>query len=189
MDFPLRELHSAATDPERPMPQFTVNPRRRDPYKATRFEVVWEGRRIAGVIRVSGLRRVTRVVDYRDGDDPSVTRPAPGSTDYKPIILERAITHDTAFEEWANKVVSAGTAGTSLADFRRDVSIALLNEAGQAVIAYKLYGCWPSEYQALPDLDAHGDEVAVEQLVLQFDAWERDQEVQEPVEPSFSIDG
>jgi hypothetical protein len=55
-------------------------------------------------------------------------------------------------------------------------------EAGQVVLAYKVYRCWVSEYQALPDLDA--DAVAFESLTLQHEGWERDTAAPEPKEPA-----
>ncbi|UCE46193.1 MAG: phage tail protein, partial [Phycisphaerales bacterium] len=56
------------------------------------------------------------------------------------------------------------------------------NEAGQLVLAYKVYRCWVSSYQALPELDANANEVAIESIVLQNEGWERDTDVSEPVE-------
>jgi phage tail-like protein len=171
------------------MTQFPVNTHRFDPYKQFKFRVKWDGRYVPGIIRVSGLRRVTEVVTMREGSESSNVRIAPGRTVYQPIVLERGRTHDPAFEDWANKVWTYGASPgseSSLADFRKDVVIELLNEAGQVVMAFKVYRCWPSEYQALGDLDANTDaEVAIEALTLQHEGWERDHDVTEPVEPSF----
>lgn len=168
--------------------QFSVNPHRFDPYKNFKFKVKWDGKVVAGVSYVSPLRRVTEVVTHRDGRDPSTSRKAPGRTGYEPVILERGITHDTDFENWARKVWDPAGAGgneSSLKDFRKDIVIELYNEAGQLVIAYHVFRCWPSEYQALPELDANTNSVAIETLVLQNEGWERDQAVAEPVEPSY----
>ena len=162
------------------MPQFPVNPHRLDPYKRFRFRVRWDGRVVAGVSRISGLRRRTDVVEYRQGTDPS-TRKGPGRTTWEPVTLERGVTHDTAFEDWANVVASA-EGGMSLRNLRKDVVVELHNEAGQIVLAYLLYRCWPSAYQALPDLDADRSEVAFESLTLELEGWERDLGVTEPVE-------
>lgn len=171
------------------MAQFNVNPSRFDPYKNLKFRVKWDGRYVAGVSRVSALRRTTEVVEHREGGDPSTVRRSPGQTRYEPIILERGVTHDLEFEQWANKVWNLGSglgSEVSLADFRKDVIIELYNEAGQLVIAYKVYRCWPSEYQALPDLDAGANAVAIQALTLQHEGWERDYDVSEPTEPSFT---
>ena len=169
------------------MAQFTVNPQRVDPYKGFKFRVKWDGRYVAGVSRISGLRRVTEVVDYREGGEPSSTHHSPGRTRYEAVTLERGVTHDTAFEDWANKIFdpdAAEGAEVSLADFRKDIVIDLFNEAGQRVISYKVYRCWVSAYQALPNLDARAGEVAIESITLENEGWERDREVVEPVEPS-----
>ncbi|HOW63858.1 MAG TPA: phage tail protein [Candidatus Paceibacterota bacterium] len=170
------------------MTQFSVNPGRFDPYKNFKFRVKWDGRYVAGVSRMSALRRVTEVLEHREGGDPSISRRSPGRTRYEPITLERGITHDTEFERWANKVWNFGSGlGTevSLKDFRKDILIELYNEAGQKAIAYKVYRCWVSEYQALPELDANSSAIAIQRIVLQNEGWERDYEVQEPAEESF----
>jgi len=171
------------------MPQFTVNPQRFDPYKNFKFRVKWDGRYVAGVSHVTPLIRRTEVVKHREGGDPSTTRKSPGRTDYEAITLERGVTHDVAFEQWANKVWDFGAglgAEVSLKDFRKDIILELHNEAGQVVMAYKIYRCWVSEYQALPDLDANGAAVAIQHIKLENEGWERDQAVVEPQEPSFN---
>lgn len=171
------------------MAQFSVNPHRFDPYKNFKFRVKWDGKYVAGVSKISPLRRRTEVVEHREGGDPSTTRKSPGRTRYEPITLERGVTHDMEFEKWANKVWNFGSglgAEVSLKDFRKDLIIELFNESGQLVIAYKVYRCWVSEFQALPELDANAGAVAIQHLVLQNEGWERDYEVQEPAEPSFT---
>jgi phage tail-like protein len=169
--------------------KFSVNIHRHDPYKNFKFRVKWDGKYIVGVSRVSGLKRRTEVVMHREGGDPSSTRKSPGHTEYDAITLERGITHDHEFERWANKVWNYGSglgSEVSLKDFRKDIIIEVYNEAGQLAIAYKVYRCWVSEYQALPVLDANANEVAIESIVLQNEGWERDEEITEPVEPSFN---
>lgn len=171
------------------MAQFTVNPHRFDPYKGFRFRLKWDGRVIAGVSKVSPLKRTTEVVTYREGSDPTAQRRMPGMTHYEPVTIERGVTHDPEFEQWANKVFNlhaADGAQASLKDFRKDVELELVNEAGQVVLAYRIFRCWPSEFQALPELDANGDCVAIQHLVLQNEGWERDCSVPEPAEPSFT---
>ena len=168
------------------MPEFSVNPHRKDPYKNFKFRVKWDGRYVAGISSVSALRRTIEVMTYRSGSEPSLIRKLPGRVSFEPITLERGVTHDTEFEDWANKVWRLGAglgSEVALANFRKDIIIELLNEAGQVVKAYVVYRCWPSEYQALPDLDANANAVAIERLVLEHEGWERDQSVTEPSEP------
>lgn len=172
------------------MVKFSVNTHRQAPYKRCKFRVKWDGRSIVGVNRVSGLRRTTEPVADRDGGDPNVARSSPGLTKYDPIVLERGRTHDSEFERWANKVHRPGGglgSEVSLADYKKDVVIELYNEAGQLAMAYKVYRCWPSEYVPLDELDASASETATERLTLQHEGWERDEEVPEPEEPSFSV--
>ena len=169
------------------MAKFTVNAARFDPYKNFKFRVKWDGRHVAGISAVSGLRRSTEIIEHREGGDLSTQRKSPGITRFEAIRLERGVTHDDAFEAWANKVWTLGAglgSEVSLKDFRKDVVLELYNEAGQLVLAYKLHRCWPSEYQALPDLDANTGGTAMQVLVLQTEGWERDVDVVEPSEPS-----
>jgi phage tail-like protein len=172
------------------MAQFTVNPNRFDPYKNFKFRVKWDGRYVAGISKVGALKRSTELVEHREGGDPSTTRRSPGRTKYEAITLERGVTHDLEFEQWANKVWNFGAgfgAESSLADFRKDIIIDVFNEAGQKVVSYMVYRCWVSEYQALPDLDANANAVAIQSIKLENEGWERDVEVKEPPEPSFTV--
>lgn len=166
------------------MAQFVVNPNRHDPYKQFKFRVKWNNQIIAGVSKVSALRRTTEVIQHREGGDPSTSRKSPSRTEFESITLTRGVTHDTEFETWANKVWQPGH-DVSLADFRRDIVIELINEAGQVVMAYKVFRCWPSEYVALSDLDGNASCIAFEHLVLQNEGWERDASIVEPKEPSY----
>ena len=171
------------------MAQFTINALRFDPYKNFKFRVKWDGRYVAGVSRVSTLTRTTEVVTHRDGGDASSSRKSPGRTEYNPVTLERGVTHDVEFERWANKVwnyQSGAGSEVSLADFRKDIILEVYNEAGQLALAYKIYRCWPSEYQALPELDANANAVAIQHLRLENEGWERDYDVTEPAEPTFT---
>lgn len=170
------------------MAQFSVNAKRFDPYKNFKFRVKWDGRYVAGVSKVSTLKRTTEMIKHRSGGDPSTSYKAPGRTEYDAITLERGVTHDTDFETWANKVWNFGsTLGgeVSLADFRKDIQIELMNEAGQTVITYNVFRCWVSEYQPLPDLDGNANTFAIGKIKLENEGWERDYAVAEPSEPSF----
>jgi phage tail-like protein len=170
------------------MAQFSVNPERFDPYKNFKFRIKWDGRFVAGVSKIGGLKRTTEVVEHREGGDPSTVRRSPGQTSFDAITLERGVTHDPEFENWANKVWDFGSglgAEVSLKDFRKDVIIELYNEAGQLVHAYRVFRCWVSEYQALPELDASANAVAIQTLKLENEGWERDVAVTEPSEPAI----
>jgi phage tail-like protein len=170
------------------MAQFSVNAQRFDPYKNFKFRVKWDGRFVAGVSKVGALKRTTTPVTHREGGDPSSSRKSPGRTEYDAITLERGVTHDVDFEQWANKVWNFGSglgAEVSLKDFRKDIQIELYNEAGQLALRYNVFRCWVSEYQSLPELDANANAVAIQTIKLENEGWERDTEVPEPSEPSF----
>ena len=170
------------------MVQFSVNTQRFDPYKNFKFRLKWDGKYIAGISKVSALKRTTEPVEHREGGDPSTSRKSPGRTKYDAISLDRGVTHDPEFEKWASKVWALGSglgAEVSLKDFRKDVILEVYNEAGQLVLAYKIYRCWVSEYQAVPDLDANANAVAIEHIKLENEGWERDTAVVEPTEPAL----
>jgi phage tail-like protein len=170
------------------MAEFSVNTQRFDPYKNFKFRVRWDGRFVAGISKVGALKRTTEVVEHRVGGDPSTGRKSPGRSKFEAITLERGVTHDPEFENWANKVWSFGAglgAETSLKDFRKDIIIEMYNEAGQLAIAYKVFRCWVSEFQAMPELDANANAIAIQTLKLENEGWERDLDVQEPTEPSL----
>jgi phage tail-like protein len=112
------------------MAEFTVNPQRFDPYKNFKFLVYWVGstKPVAGISKVSVLKKTTEVVKHREGGDPSSSRKSPGRTEFDAITLERGVTHDVDFEQWANKVWNFGSglgAEVSLKDFRKEIRIVL----------------------------------------------------------------
>jgi phage tail-like protein len=164
---------------------FSVNVNRFDPYKTFRFLVYFgtSTTPVAGVSKVGGMKRSSDVIEYREGGN-AVIRKGLGRTKYDPITLERGVTHDSDFEDWANaaQVLDKGAASQSLKNLRREVRIELLNEEGQPAIRYVVHRAWVSEFQALPDLDAGGNAVAVEHIKLEHEGWERDLALTEPTE-------
>jgi phage tail-like protein len=170
------------------MAPFPKNTHRFDPYKNFKFRIKWENRYVAGISKVSALKRSTEVVEHREGGDQSMSRKSPGRTKYEPITLERGVTHDLEFEDWAYKVWNYGEglgSESSLKDFRKEIILEVYNEAGQLVIAYQIFRCWVSEYQALPDFDANANAVAIQTIKLENEGWERDRAIEEPEERSI----
>lgn len=169
------------------MATFTINAGRLDPYKNFKFLVKWDGRVVAGVSKVGALKRTTEVVKHRDGGDGSSSRKSPGRTEYDAITLERGVTHDPEFEKWARLASSYGAKPLEgkemgLKDFRKDIQIEVYNESGQPVIRYNVFRCWVSEYQALPDLDANANAIALEHIKIENEGWSRDEALPEPEE-------
>jgi phage tail-like protein len=168
------------------MTQFSVHPQRFDPYKNFKFRVKWDGKYVAGISKVGGLKRTTEVVKHREGGDPSTSRKSPGRNKFEAITLDRGVTHDLEFEKWANQVRNCGTgldAKMSLKDSRKDIIIEVYNEAGRLAMAYKVYRCWVSEFQASADLDANANAVLIQHIKLETEGWERDVETPQPIEP------
>ena len=171
------------------MTEFSVNTQRFDPYKNFKFRVKWDGKYVLGISKISPLKKTTEVIEHREGGDPSTVRKSPGLTHFDPIILERGVTHDTEFEKWANKAWNFGAGlgmEVSLKDFRKDIIIEIMNEAGQVVIAYRVYRCWVSEYQPFSELNEGESGVLIQYIKLENEGWERDISVVEPSEPSFT---
>lgn len=166
------------------MAQFTRN-NRIDPYKNFKFRVYFSGNSapVAAVSKVGALKRSTEAVSHRDGGDNSTPRHSPGTSKFEPITFERGVTHDPAFEDWANLVYSTnGDASVSLANFRRDLRVDLLNEQGVVAKSYLIFRCWVSEYTALPELDANANATAIEMVTVQNEGWVRDLDVREVAE-------
>jgi phage tail-like protein len=171
------------------MAQTNVTTKRLEAFSTFKFQLWIDGKAVAGISKISNLTRNTEVITFREGGNHNTSYKMPGRTNYAAITLERGVTYDTEFEKWANKVWYLGGglgAEVSLKDFRKDIIIKMYNEAGQLVIAYKVYRCWVSEYQALPDLDANANAVAIQHVKLENEGWERDVDVPEASEPSFT---
>lgn len=170
------------------MALFPSNPQRMDPYKTFKFRIRWDGRYVAAVNKVSALKRTTEVISFREGGDPSTERRSPGQTRFEPITLERGLTLDPDFEDWARRVWQYGAglgSEVALKTFRKDIALDFFNEAGQLAITYNIYRCWPSEYVALPELDASANAVAIQTLVIQHEGWARDTAVVAPDEATY----
>lgn len=165
-------------------PLFPVNTHRHDPYRTFKFQVVIDGKVVAGLKKMGALKKKTAPVKWRASNDPSHERIMPGGTSYDPVTLEQGLTHDPVFETWANLVNNIqGDGGMSLKNYRKDIIINVLNLQGQVALSYKLYRAWVSDYQALPDLDAGNmSTVGIQTITLQHEGWERDTSVPEPTE-------
>lgn len=170
------------------MPSVASTSQSPDPYLNFKFRLKWQGKYVAGLSKCSALRRSTEATPFREGGDPSTNRVLPGQTKFEPITLERGMTQDLEFETWVSQVWNyrAGQGmESSLANFRRNITLEFYNAAGQLVYAYNIYNCWPSEYTAMPELDASSNAVAIQTLVLQNEGWERDASVKVPPPPNY----
>jgi phage tail-like protein len=165
------------------MSEFSVNVHRRDPYKNFRFAVIVDGQPVAGLSKMSALKKMTETVEWREAGDPGLTRKMPGRVKYEPVTMEAGITYDTTFEDWANTVNNIqGDAANSLANYRKDINVEMHNMQGVTVLRWTLYRCWVSEYQATPDLDANANAVAISHLKLEYEGFQRDTSLTEQAE-------
>ena len=165
-------------------PTFPVNAHRYDPYRTFKFQILIDGKPVAGLKKMGALKRKTEAVKWRAAGDPSKERILPGGTSYEPITLEQGLSHDPVFEIWANLVNNIeGDAAMSLKNFRKDIVINVLNLQGTVAISSKLFRAWVSEYQALPEMDAGAmNAVGIQTITLQHEGWQRDSAVVEPTE-------
>jgi phage tail-like protein len=163
--------------------QFSVNTHRIDPYKNFKFRVVWDNKPVAGLSKMSAVKRMTEVIEWREAGGPTIIRKMPGRTKHEPVTLEAGLTHDKQFMEWANQVNSPlGPAGSSLVNYRKEVTIEVLNMQGTVAMAIKLKRAWASEFQALPEMDANANAVAIQTLKLEYEGFDFDPAVPEPQE-------
>ena len=165
-------------------PMFPVNAHRYDPYRTFKFQVLIDAKPVAGLRKMTTLKKTTEAVSWRTAGDPTHERKLPGGTKYEPITLEQGLTHDPVFEQWANLVNNIqGDGAMSLKNFRKDIVINVMNLQGKVAVSYKIYRAWVSEFQALPDFDAGTmNAVGIQHVKLEHEGWERDTSVAEPAE-------
>ena len=162
---------------------FEKNAKRFDPYKNFKFRILWDNKPVLGVSKVSALKRTTEVVKHRDGGDNSTDHKSPGRTSYDAITLERGLTHDAEFEKWANKVHPySGDTAMDLAEYKKNLTLEMMNEKGHVVYRYFLFDCWVSEFTSMPELNANANAVAIESLKIELEGWSRDRDTKEPNE-------
>ncbi len=164
---------------------FTVNTTRHDPYKSYRFLVYFgtSTTPVAAMSKVTTLKRVTDVIEYKEGGYNVILKGL-GRTKYDPITLERGVTQDLDFITWADTTqkLDQGLPTTSLANLRREIRVQLCNEEGQPVRGFLVHRCWVSEFQALPDLDAGANAIALEHIKIENEGWEVDPTIVEILE-------
>jgi phage tail-like protein len=163
---------------------FPANLNRYDPYKTYRF-LVYLGTSTtpaAAVSKVGAIKRSSDVIEFKEGGNAVILKGL-GRTKYEPVTIERGVTQDKDFITFANyaQALDQGSPTTSLANLRKEISIVLLNEEAQPVLQYLLHRCWVSEFQALPDLDAGANAIAIEHIKLENEGWEQ-VTLAEPVE-------
>ncbi|MEA2721880.1 MAG: hypothetical protein QOJ39_3744 [Candidatus Eremiobacteraeota bacterium] len=167
------------------MARMTPQTNRFDPYRNFRFKVKWDNQYVAGVTKMGALKRTTEMVEFREAGENITSRKMPGKTSYAAVTCEAGLTYDTSFFDWANQVNDfASHSVTSLADFRKNVTIVVFNEAGVPAMSYNLFRCWVSEFQALPDLDAGANAIAITTIKLEYEWFELDAGVTEAVGPA-----
>ncbi len=153
---------------------FPVNPHREDPHPNFKYRVYFSPSSIpvAAVSKMSAVKKTTEAIEWREAGGPSVVRKLPGRTKFEPVTLERGVTHDRTFLDWAQQVNHPlGDAATSPLNYRREVIIEVLNMQGNPALEIHLHRAWPSEFQALPEMDANANAVAIQTLKLEYEGF------------------
>ncbi len=131
------------------------------------FQVEWGENFRIGFTEVSGLDFETEVIEYREGNSKKYNKTKqPGLTKFSNITLKRG-TFEGDFDyykEW-RKTYFFQEGNKTGSQYRRTVTIKLLNESHEAIITWKLLNAWPSKIQST-DLKADGNEVAIETMEL-----------------------
>jgi phage tail-like protein len=162
---------------------FNVNTHRLDPYKNFKFQVLWDSQAVAGLSKMSAVKWTKEVIEWRAAGDSSVVRKLPGRHKYEPITLEAGLTHDQQFMDWANLVNNPeGDAATSLKEYRKEVAINVLNLQGTVAMSFILKRAWVSEFQALPEMDANANAIAIQSIKFEYENFKLDDSVTEPTE-------
>lgn len=165
------------------MPMFSVNSHRIDPYKNFKFRVLWDNNAVAALSKMSAIKRSTEVVEWRAAGDSSIVRKMPGRSKFEPVTLEQGLSHDRQFMDWANLVNNPqGDAAASLLNYRKEVRIEVLNLQGVAAMAFTLSRAWVSEFQALPEMDANANAVAIQTVKFEYENFFLDEATVEPAE-------
>lgn len=122
------------------------------------FQVEWGGSNL-GFTEVSGLDFETEVIEYRDGIEKSYSKMRqPGLKKYSNITFKRGtFKGDNEFYEWWKVIHNE--------EYKRDMTISLLNESHEPVIVWKVRSAWPKKVQST-DLKASGNEVAIESMEI-----------------------
>jgi phage tail-like protein len=163
------------------MPTGFQNSKRIDPYKTFKFRVKFGTKTVLGISKVSALKRTTEVVKHRDGGQNSFDHKSPGRTTYDAVTMERGLTHDRDFEDWANMVHKYPEDSTmDLANYKRDVTVEMQDEKGHTVYRYFLHNCWVSEFTSSPELNSNANALAIESLKIEIEGWDRDADLKEP---------
>jgi phage tail-like protein len=161
------------------MASFAANPARADPYKDFKFRVRWGANEyVAGVSKVSALTRTAERVEPRERRDPRPGHELPSRTEYEPITLERGVTYDLEFEQWATRasafVDSPAPEGrperdASQNEFRRNLTIDVFDEVGQKVMSYEVHRAWVSEFTAQADLATGAKAILIQSIRIEHE--------------------
>ncbi|MDB6001195.1 MAG: phage tail protein, partial [Rhizobacter sp.] len=140
----------------------------KDPFRGFKFKVVIGGIQRAGFREASGLDAANDAVDYREGDDKSLTiRKLPGLKKFSNITLKRGITDDQDLWKWRAMVMDG-----KIKDARKDGQIILLDDEGKEAAEWTFTAGWPTKWTG-PGLNATANEVAIDTIEIAHEGLKR----------------
>ncbi len=138
-----------------------------DPYRNFRFVLEIDGINQAGFSEVTIPDSSQEIIEYRDGNEIPTTRKQPGLIKYGDVSLKWGTTDSLDLYNW-RKLVEDGKAK----EYRKKIAIVLMDEEGQPKARWEFENAWPSKYDA-PDLNAKGNEIAIEELAIAHEGMKR----------------
>lgn len=143
-------------------------PDRHGPYRNVRYLLEIDGIAIAGFSQCTLPENSTEAVEYREGTDPPTVRKLWSLNSYGTLTLERGTTEDSiALFEW-RRLVEQGNVDAA----RRNIAVVVLDEEGEPGPRWEFRSAWPTQYDG-PDLDASGNEIAIESMEIDHEGMER----------------
>lgn len=164
-----------------------------DPLEKFRFAVSWtagNGSESTALVRlgfhdIQMPKRSTTKITYREGIDPDINQLAPGLSSMEDVVMSRGVIITDANNElykWVSAVhnpttghvgreaLSARAANAASSEFRKDVTIQMLDREGNVARQWTLFQAWPSNFVPGSDLNASEDgEKSMESLTLSYE--------------------
>jgi phage tail-like protein len=136
-----------------------------DPHRAWLFRIDM-GQTQLHFFECSGFAARMTDIAYREAGASQTTHRIPGPMQCADLILRYGITNSREIENWCSEITKGRIR-------RRNLSIILLDSTGANDVArWDLVQAWPKKW-SMGRLDANGGEIAIGELTLAFESFER----------------
>jgi len=136
-----------------------------DPYRNFNFLVEIDGITQAGFSECTGFEISTDPVEYREGGYDNTVRKLPGLNKYGNIMLKWGLTDSKELYNWYRDIINGKVQ-------RKTGSIVIRDLDGAEKVRWNFKEAWPTKYNPA-DLNAKGNEVAIEMLEIAHEGIER----------------